>query len=401
MTWDGERFTFVTDFLGGGALGESGPDGSTRAPRPEESVKIEPVQLVAKNGQFVLKIAEPMDEVLYLDHLRLDVIDHPLKTAVFPDERFAFGTPEPTQKLLAFATRYAPKAAVDHTGRDVLPLIRERDRRAVDGFARRNWLGYAEDHSLALDFGDLPAGGNWWLVLAGWTEYAFPESMYAATRAGVSLKPPVLERRTGTGEWVPMGDLGIPAGLPRVMTRELPTEFHGGRLRISTNAQVYWDHVFVAQAEAVAAVISLDVASATLAARGFAQEVYPNGRPPVAYDDAKTEPFAVTRWKGNLTRLGDVTELLRAADDRFVLCGPGDEITVRFDAAKLPTLKDGWARSFVLRTRGYCKDTSPTTVTGGEVDPLPFRAMPNYPHFGPASPPSTDAAEWHTRPAGR
>ena len=207
--------------------------------------------------------------------------------------------------------------------------------------------------------------------------------------------------RSPTGEWVPVGDLGIPAGLPRVMTRELPTEFRGGRLRISTNAQVYWDHVFVARAEAVNAVVSLDVASAVLTARGFVQEVYPNGRPPVAYDDSKTEPLAVTQWKGNLTRLGDVTELLRAADDRFVLCGPGDEITVRFDATKLPTLKAGWARSFVLRTRGYCKDTSPTTVTGGEVGPLPFRAMPNYPHFGSAPPPSTDAAEWHTRPAGR
>ena len=75
--------------------------------------------------------------------------------------------------------------------------------------------------------------------------------------------------------------------------------------------------------------------------------------------------------------------------------------TVRFDATKLPPLKDGRARSFVLRTRGYCKDTSPTTVTGGDVGPLPFRAMLNYPHFGPASPPRTDAAEWHTRPAGR
>ena len=48
MTWDGEKFVFVTDFLGGGSMGESGVDGSTRPPRPEESVKIEPGQLVPK-----------------------------------------------------------------------------------------------------------------------------------------------------------------------------------------------------------------------------------------------------------------------------------------------------------------------------------------------------------------
>lgn len=404
MTWDGERFAFVTDFLGGGALGESGPDGSVRPPRAEESVKIEPGQLAVKDGKYILKIAEPMDEVLYLDHLRLDVIDHPPTTQVYPDERFVFGPPEPTQKLLAFATRHAPKAATDHKGRDVLPQLRERDRRAVDGFARRTWLGYAEDHSLALDFGELPAGDNWYLVLASWTEYPYPESMLAAARAGVAIRPPVLETQVEGGKCVPVCDLGFPAGLPRVMTRELSKDFRGGRLRIATNMQVYWDQVFVGRGDdagSVGTVTGLSVADARLAARGFMQEVYPDGRPPVAYDDAKTEPVATNAWKGHLTKLGDVTDLLREADDRFVLCGPGDEITVRFDAAKLPPLKPRWVRSFVLRTRGYCKDTSPTTETGREVGPLPFHAMPNYPDFGGVKPPVTDADEWHTRPAGR
>ncbi len=406
MAWDGEKFAFVTDFLGGGALGESGPDGSIRPPRPEESVKIEPGQLVAKNGQFLLKIAEPMDEVLYLDHLRLDVIDHPIGTVVYPDERFTTSGPPPSQTLLAFRSRHFSKSAIDHKGRDVTQQILERDRRAVDGFATRSWLGYAEDHSLELDFGDLPLGNGrtWVLVLAGWTEYPYPESMYAATRAGVELSPPILERYDAvTGKWQPVCELGFPAGLPRVMTRELPKLPSGqGRFRIRTNMQVYWDQIYVAPADEVGTVgkvTSLEVASGDLAARGFMQEVYPDGRPPVAYHDAKTEPVAVNRWKGNLTRLGDVTDLLRAADDRFVVCGPGDEITVRFDSKGLPTLPAGWERSFVLRTRGYCKDTSVTTNTGGTVGPLPFRAMPNYPDFGTVLSPQTDAHRWQTRPA--
>jgi hypothetical protein len=127
------------------------------------------------------------------------------------------------------------------------------------------------------------------------------------------------------------------------------------------------------------------------------KEVLPDGRPPVAYDDSQTEPLVATRWKGKLTKLGDVTELLTGFDDRFVLCGPGDEITVRFDATKLPELKPGWKRSFVLKSQGYCKDTSTTTATGGQVGPLPFRGMPNYPQFGDARPPTTDADKWHTR----
>jgi Tfp pilus assembly protein PilF len=407
MAWDGERFAFVTDFLGAGAIGESGPDGSTRPPRPEESVKIEPGQLKPRDGRFLLKIAEPMDEVLYLDHLRLDVIDHPADVVVFPDERFVAAGPPPSQELLAFRTRHVPKLATDHRGRDVTALVLERDRRAVDAFAVRSWLGYAEDHALTLDFGDVPLSPDrrWFLVLAGWTEYPYPESIYAATRAGVPLVPPVLERLAPDGmTWEPVGDLGFPAGLPRVMTRELPGLRTGGRcvLRIRTNMQVYWDQVFLAPAEdfaAFARLTPLDVAGADLATRGFMQEVYPNGRPPVAYDDAKTEPVAVNRWKGNLTRTGDVTDLLRAADDRFVLCGPGDEITVRFDVSRLPPIPREWHRSFVLRTWGYCKDTAPTTVSGGNVGPLPFRGMPNYPEFGPAQPPATDATRWHTRPA--
>jgi cytochrome c-type biogenesis protein CcmH/NrfG len=403
MVWDGEKFAFVTDFLGGGALGESGPDGSVRPPRREESVKIEPGKLVPRNGEYVLKIAEPMDEVLYLDHLKLIAIDHPAGVQVFPDERFVFALPNATEKLMAFGTKHFPKRATDHRGADVTSRVLTRDRQAVDTFAVRSWLGYAEDHSLTLDFGTIPEGKEWALVLAGWTEYPYPESMFAATRAGVNISPPVLERRTPGGKWETVCDLGFPAGLPRTMTRPLPAGFAAGacELRIRTNMQVFWDQIYLAQAQPVTNAVELGVSRADLAARGFMQEVYPDGKPPVAYDDAKTEPVLVAKWKGKLTKLGDVTELLTADDDRYVLCGPGDEITVRFDASKLPALAPGFERSFVLRTRGYCKDTSSTTVSGGEVGPLPFRAMPNYPHFGASVPPRTDAERWHTRPAGR
>jgi len=75
-------------------------------------------------------------------------------------------------------------------------------------------------------------------------------------------------------------------------------------------------------------------------------------------------------------------------------------VTVTFDANKLPELPKGWTRSFVLRTWGYCKDASLTTQTGGNVGPLPFRAMKNYPDFGGVKPPVTDADKWNTRPAG-
>jgi tetratricopeptide (TPR) repeat protein len=406
LTWDGERFVFVTDFLGAGSMGESSVDGSTRPPRPEESIKIEPGQLKAKSGQYVLKVTEPMDEVVFLDHLQLTVVDHPAGTAVHPDERFATSDPQPTQELLAFRAPIHPKKATDHRGTDVTERLLKRDRRAVDNFATSSWLGFAEPHALTLDFGELPKaeGRRWYLVMAGWTEYPFPESMYAAERAGVAVEWPVLEKLAADGKtWEPLGDLGFPAGLPRVMTREVPGLKPGEKcsLRIRTNLQIYWDEVYLAPAEDVGMrVHTLDVSKAELASRGMIQEIHPDGRPPVAYDDSKTEAVPVTKWKGKLTRLGDVTELLTKADDRFVVFGPGDEVTVHFDACKLPEVPAGWERSFVLRSRGYSKDSVPTTQTGGTVGPLPFRAMKNYPDFGGVQPPKTDAEKWNTRPAG-
>jgi tetratricopeptide (TPR) repeat protein len=415
FAWDGERFAYVTDFLGAGSMGESGPDGSTRPPRPEESVKIEPGRLVPKNGKFVLKLTEPMDEVMYLDRVRLDVIDHPAGVSVFPDERLATSGPQPSQDRLFFrdSERVFPAKATDHKGRDLTATLRDRDGKHADGFAVRSWLGFAEDHFVEFDFDGqlkaLPAGRKVYLVLAGWTDYAFPESIFAATQAGVPTVWPVLEQKQPDGTWKTLGEIGIPAGLTRVMTKEVTgwIDPAGGPVRIRTNLRIYWDQVFVAPtADGLGnSVRELPVSRGSLEHRGFSQEYRPGGKLPIAYDYDRLEPVLVTRWRGKLTRTGDVTELLKETDDRHVLCGPGDEVTAEFDAASLPPVREGWQRSFVLRTWGYVKDTAPTTLTAGQVGPLPHRAMPGFPYDPAKNPPPAHVTEydrlWNTRPPGR
>lgn len=405
MTWDGTKWVYITDFLGGGALGECGADGSVRPSRPEESVKIESHQLGLKDGQYVLRIAEPMDEVMYLDRLRLRVVDHPADSTVFPDERFAVADPLPTQTIHAYRKRISPVKAVDHRGIDRTQIVAERDGQTVDGFANRSWLGFAEEHWLEFDLGDrlatLSKDKPWHLVLAGWTDYPYPESIIAAGQAGIAMLPPVLERKTEQG-WERVGDIGFPAGLPKVMT--VPTDAlksGGTRYRIRTNLQIYWDQIQLAEAETPGRVTELSPHRATLSHPGFVQEILRNGKPPQAYDPNRFESVAVTKWQGTLTRLGEVTELIAGLDDRFALCGPGDEVTVAFDAKSLPELPKGWVRSFVLQTNGYCKDTSPTTLTGGSVGPIPYRTMKTYPpqEPGPAIQ-RDDLKNWHTRPAG-
>jgi lipoprotein NlpI len=419
FAWDGRRFGFVTDFLGAGSMGEAQPDGSHRQPRPKESIKIEADQLVPLDGSYVLKIAEPMDEVTYLDRLQLLVLDHPNDVRVYPDERFSTDGTCPSQDLLAFREEIFPVRATDHQGRDVTSTLRARDRQTLDNFAQRSWLGYAEEHWVELDFGDrlskVDPKDPLILCLAGWTEYPYPESIWAATQAGVSLQAPVLERAGADGKWQTLiADVGFPAGLPRVMTVDVTGKLGGPRcvLRLRTNMEVYWDQIFVApllhrfssqthfarpanepskEKASLLRVIPLEVDAADLARRGFLKEYSPDGRPPHLYDHDRLDSVPFSQLAGRLTRLGDVTELLRERDDRFVIFGPGDEVTVRFDGRYLPALPPGWTRSFVLRAWGYCKDCGPFTATGATIEPLPFHGMSTYP-YGPTEQYPRDAA---------
>jgi len=416
FTWNGERFVFITDFLGAGSIGECEPDGGHRPPRPEESVKIESGQMAPLDGHYVLKIAEPMSEITYLDRLQLVVLDHPAGVRVYPDERFHTGGPPPTQDLLAFREEIFPTKATDHRGRDVTAKLAKWDRDTVDDFARRSWVGFAEEHAVTLDFGDRLARfgpkDRLVLCLAGWTDYPYPESIWAAHQAGVEMLPPVLERKTADGRWEKVADAGFPAGLPRMMTLEVTGHLGGPRclLRLRTNLHVFWDQICVAplletvtpgQGRGVVRGTVLEVKDAALLARGLLKEFSPDGREPTVYDYDRLDAFPVSRLAGRMTRFGDVTELLRAADDRFVIFGPGDELSVRFDAGRLPPLPEGWQRSFVLRTWGYCKDASPFTAHGETVEPLPFRAMSNYPYRADEKHPDAEYdRRWNTRRVG-
>jgi len=404
FAWNGQRFGFITDFLGASSMGELEPDGSCRPPRPEESIKIEVGQNVPKDGYFIFKVAEPMSEVVYLDRLQLTVMDHPSDVRAYPDERFVSSGPPASQDLLAFRQEIYPAKARDHHGRDVTQTLRAWDRKMVDNFARRAWLGYAEEHWVELDFGNRLAGfgpkDRLVLCLAGWTDYPYPESIWAATQAGVALQPPTLERLGPDGKWQTlMTDMGFPAGLPRMMTVDVTGKLCGAAcvVRLRTNMNVYWDQIFVApvleriSAAAVGQGVgssrflrttTLEVADAQLEARGCAQEFSPDGHKPTIYDHDRRDLVPMSRMSGRLTRLGPVGELLRARDDRFVIFRQGEEITVRFDARHLPALPKGWTRSFVLRTWGYTKDCGPFTATRETIEPLPFQHMSKYP-YGP------------------
>ena len=389
FTWNGARFVCLGDFAGAAGLGFLEVPGEYHPPDRDEAMLIRPDQLQPVGSIYRLSVVEPMDEVAYLDQLSLDVVDHPPGVAFTPDEHFAFGDPQPTGDLISWTKTISPRAALDHQGRDVLPLILNADRRSVDQFAKiPGWVGYTEDHALILDFG--PASGTDdapVLCLTGWVEYPYSQTNYAAAGAGVVLRAPVLEQRLPDGGWqVIVAGMGHPAGLTRTMTVNL-----AGKIlpvadlvfRINTNMECYWDQAFLAvrDPEALGSIrtTTLPVAQARLRDRGYLREFTPDGLQPALPDYDHVDPMPLARLRGDLTRHGDVARLLQTDDDQLCVMGPGDEVQLEFDGSNLPPLEPGWSRSFVFRSVAYCKDADPFTATSDTIGPLPWRGMKSFP----------------------
>ena len=417
FTWNGKRFVCIGDFLGGGGLGYLVAPGVYSQPDRDEAIAVTAEQLKASGGVFRLSVTEPMDEVAYLDQLKLDVVDRPPGVSSTPDERFAPEGPRPTGELLAWRTAIEPVRATDLAGRDMTETLRHWDRRTVDTFRKREgWIGYALEHAIILDFGDrlsrYGASDRLVLCLAGWVEYPYSQTNYAAATAGVALKPPAIDRRRDDGTWETiLPHAGYPAGMPRLMTLDLTGKLTGPRctIRIKTNMECYYDQAFIAvrdkDAEASLRVSSLAASRARLGYRGYTREISPDGKEPLIYDYSYRDPAPLASFKGKLTRHGDVTRLLADDDDQLCLVGPGDELQLEFPAVDLPALPSGWTRSYVVRGIGYCKDADPFTATSDSIEPLPWRGMPAFP-FGPdikrPSEPAYDAylRAFQTRPAG-
>lgn len=391
FTWNNERFVCLGDFLGGGGLGYLVAPGVYSVPDRDESIAIRADQLRAEAGTYRLAITEPMDECAYLDKLTLTVVDRPASLHVTPDERFAPDGPRPTGEVVAWRTTITPVRATDLKGRDQTQRLRSWDRNTVSDFATLNgWIGYAEPHGVVLDFGDrlsrFGPDARLVLCLAGWVEYPYSQTNYAAATASVTLQPPVIERQREDGTWQVIEQrAGYPAGLPRMTTLDLTGKLTGPSclLRITTNMECYWDQAFVAlrEQDPNLRIQTLPVARAELGERGYLREYSPDGRLPLLYDYDRVDPAPLALMEGTLTRLGDVARLLQADDDQLCVLGPGDEVRLEFDASRAPALPEGWTRSYVLNAVGYCKDADPFTSTGDSVGPLPWRGMPAYP-FG-------------------
>jgi tetratricopeptide (TPR) repeat protein len=385
FVWDGHKYKFVTDVIGAAVVGHWFTPARTNIPNPREWVKVDGADVAPVSGKVSVRFMEPMEEVNYIDQLRLIAVDHPANVEVNPDERFLDEPPFASGRVVASSDVRLPVGAWDGNGRDVLGILSHRDHKFASGFTTLPYDGFANLHALTLDLGPLDAQSPLRLLMTGYINYFSATSLYGASQSGLKEIPPYVEAKLPDGTWqrIP-GDAGFPAGLERTividLTGKLPAGTH--RVRLMTNLQIFWDQVLIDQSTtAEARTTEAPLATATLRFRGYPKEIDLPSQGDVEYDyDLVSLTGSYQHERGSYTRMGDVTPLVSSTDNRFAVFGSGDEIAAEFDVSKLPALPAGWKRDYFFYANGYVKDMDWWDASPFTVAQMPFHGMTKYPY---------------------
>jgi len=278
----------------------------------------------------------------------------------------------------------------------------------------QQYIGLASPHWLELSFdaAAVRAADKLRLVCTGWFFWTDASvNMATARTPGLEFVPPLLSVPAAEGGWVQVGPpLGFPAGKTKTMVVDITDLINreDPRLRIDSTLRLYWDEIRLATCDDSTPLVqtSLEPSSARLWARGFSAPI-------VSERDDLPERFDWSRlarhprWDqhpGRYTRYGETVDLLGDVDDRYVIMGSGDALSLRFDASALAPPRAGYVRDYLVFLDGWAKDRDPNTASALEVEPLPFHGMSAYPYRSDEAFPDTPEhaawrTEWNTRAA--
>lgn len=226
--------------------------------------------------------------------------------------------------------------------------------------------------------------GQQWLVAHGWMHPTDGSINIALGQSQSSPRGLSLEVQDEKGRWVvAKPSLGFPAGKNKTVMIDLTGVFKGQgarRLRLRTNMEIYWDNLECAAGlpESVYKAQRVALSGAELRYRGFSEVSAANESSPEVFDYNRLRGTA-PRWRdmiGYYTRHGDVNELLKAFDDRYVIVGAGDELRLKFPEVAPPPA--GWVRDYVIVGNGWIKDGDLNSTFSKTVLPLPSRATKDY-----------------------
>ena len=112
FVWDGHRYKFVTDVIGAAVVGHWFTPARRNTPNPGEWVKVDGADVALVNGKISARFMEPMEEVNYIDQLRMVAVDHPEDVEVNPDERFLDDPPFASGRVVASKGARLPRRRV-------------------------------------------------------------------------------------------------------------------------------------------------------------------------------------------------------------------------------------------------------------------------------------------------
>jgi FG-GAP-like repeat/ASPIC and UnbV len=397
FAYNGKQMEFVKDAVPwSSAIGlRINTLGTARVEATEEWYKIGRDQLVPRDGYYDLRITGELWETYYYDQLSLMVVDHPEGTEIFVDERFVI--PPAKLEITTVSTPRKVKSAVDDQGQDVTSIVNTLDGNYLDTFGRGRYQGVTRDHYVEIDLGnEAPSSGPLWLIANGWM-HPTDSSINVAISQGQQeqAKPLSLEIPDGKGGWrVVRPNMGFPAGRNKTCLFDLTDVFKSGiprRLRLRTNLEVYWDSLEWAAGipNTELKTTRLDPDMADLHYRGYSVINQKDDSSPQLPDYNRLSSSKQI-WRdliGYYTRFGDVRELLKQADDRYVIMNAGDEMSFRFAAQPPPA--PGWVRDYVIIGDGWIKDGDYNSTFSKTVLPLPYHAKNQY-----ITPPGRLEDEW-------
>jgi len=416
-TWNGDTFEFVSDVLGITPLGLPMAPGLLVPPDHDEYVLVTGDQLKLQDGEYRMQFTEELREVTYLDHVRLDVVDHPQGTEVQPNERFTF-PPFPPAHTHVMDEVLAPQRATGSDGEDWTAALQHIDGQHAAPFERLadpQFYGLADPHWLELEFDTealkrFPEDAQLRLVCTGWFLWTDASvNMASARTPGVEFVPPSILVPDGDA-WSATGPpVGFPAGKTKTMVLDVTAilKREDPRLRVASTLCLYWDSIRLAVGDDAAQITtSLPVTSSRLWARGFSSPLPAQSEhSPERFDwDQLADQARWDQHPGLYTRYGEVLPLLGEVDDQFVIMGAGDALELRFDGRDLPPLREGWTRDYLVYLDGWAKDRDPNTLSALEVEPLPHHGMGVYPPPPGLEYPEDEAhrawrEQWNTRAA--
>jgi hypothetical protein len=386
FVWNGKEWTYISEVSNHGWLGYIDAKNSSNgevpftfyANNPWDYIPLNEGQAALVDGSYVLKLNQKWNEIFYLDQAYMVVVDHPSEVNVYSTMVEQYLDPTYMGHIYTVGKDLlSPVSAVNEKGQNVLPQISKIDNvftPGINGLNSPSWDNI-QWNTLTLDLGDLSKAEQIKLVVNAAVDWGSPDDYSAwlgkffdsSVPDGTQVTPPpFMEVKAADGRWMRVSmdrQFPIPPEkVPRTFVVDLTGLFltNDYSLRISNFWNVTFDF------------IGIDTSPQT--------DITVHAIDPTAY---LYQAFSTgSMSSGNFTSYGDVTKLVTAEDDEFVIGRQGDEVSLNFSTTDLPCLAEGMQRDYFFFVSCWFKDESGNWGFGFgfTVDPLPFRNMTSFPY---------------------